>query len=618
MKCKKALSLLLSLVMVLGLLPVSAFAAEGTELASGLTSGTFVDTTAVSEEGYEYTIVGSDGSEQTVSVLAVEDNLGNSVTPTTIAGGYKYTKATSITSGETYLLVNDTTAITGDLGTTTVAINNDTITGDYSASEWAITSRKNSSTDYYVKNSAGNYLTIGASTVSTSTSSSAYVAADVRNGTVTFSKSVRELLIFTTTYYLYLSGTTLTSQKNIGTSFTLYQKGDEVAGGTAYAVDTSGLNTLISSYAGLSSSNYTDDSWANYETALNAAKALQNPTDMYDTEAEANVKLAEVVAAHNALVAAYEALVALESVEAEISWTRTQDDSTNTVYNIPFANTKASVTYDGVTYAQYNALTWEWSTLEKLVNDEETKQQEVWNYVNTLGISAASITTGGSTWETASVHKISGVFEWPEDYELSETTIDLKTVNDEYYQPIYDYIEANGLTEQFGDGKVFPVNDDVYVVMWVEDKTAENGGKPTVNNINDYLLFWTGTSGKGIWTRKGNTNADWARTTPATFISGARQGVRAFYDAWPNAVGTNDTLTNTNVSNMSASDTVRDYLGQSDKWYTLTDTTAINSIMRNNYPDGIEAGAKVHLDLYVFNNDGEGGIDQIGITLLKK
>ena len=155
MKCKKALSLLLSLVMVLGLLPVSAFAVEGTELASGLTSGTFVDTTAVSDEGYEYTIVGSDGSEQTVSVLAAEDNLGNSVTSTTIAGGYKYTKVTSITSGETYLLVNGTNAMNGTFGSTAVTIKDSSITGNFTVAEWTITS----SGDYYtVANRNGAYL----------------------------------------------------------------------------------------------------------------------------------------------------------------------------------------------------------------------------------------------------------------------------------------------------------------------------------------------------------------------------------------------------------------------------------------------------------------------------
>ena len=214
---------------------------------------------------------------------------------------------------------------------------------------------------------------------------------------------------------------------------------------------------------------------------------------------------------------------------------------------------------------------------------------------------------GGSSWDKASVYKISGTFAWPEGYDLNETTISIQSANDESYSDIYDYINNNGLSDLFTNGKVIAVNDDVYVVMWVEDSRTT----VTSDNINDYLLFWTGTSGKGFWTQNGNTNADWNRQTPATFISAGKQGVRAFHNAWPNAVGVTDGLANTDVVNNTFS-----YLAHTDGWYTLTDTSAINSVMRNNYgTSGIAANATVHLDLYCFNNDGEGMIDELVVNL---
>ena len=300
--------------------------------------------------------------------------------------------------------------------------------------------------------------------------------------------------------------------------------------------------------------------------------------------------------------------------EPDITWTRTSDDSESVVSNLSFVNTTGAVTANGIIYDQYTALTWDWASLKKLINNTETKQEKVWNYTGNSEISAATFKSYENNWDVANVHKISGTFTWPEGYTLNETTITLESVNDEYYAPIYEYIADNGLSDLFPEGKVFPVNDDVYVVMWVDDGATT----VTADNINDYLLFWTGTSGKGIWTQNGNTNADWNRQTPATFLSATKQGIRAFHDAWPNAVGVTDGSNNTDVENMDTSDSIQAYLAQTDYWYTLTDTTAINSVMRNNYPNGIAAGSKVHLDLYCFNNDKTGGIDELKIGLSKQ
>lgn len=293
----------------------------------------------------------------------------------------------------------------------------------------------------------------------------------------------------------------------------------------------------------------------------------------------------------------------------KITWKRTEDTSGNYVPNIAYVNSSGSYTSGSVTYNQYTALTWNWSGVNKLINDGDTKVDDVWSTQsdNMSAVKFSKNGNGGSSWDKASVYKISGTFAWPEGYDLNETTISIQSANDESYSDIYDYINNNGLSDLFTNGKVIAVNDDVYVVMWVEDSRTT----VTSDNINDYLLFWTGTSGKGFWTQNGNTNADWNRQTPATFISAGKQGVRAFRNAWPNAVGATAGLANTDVANNTFS-----YLAHTDGWYTLTDTSAINSVMRNNYgTSGIAANATVHLDLYCFNNDGEGMIDELVVNL---
>ncbi len=296
-----------------------------------------------------------------------------------------------------------------------------------------------------------------------------------------------------------------------------------------------------------------------------------------------------------------------------ISWKRTVDSRNNYVANVSYVNSNNSYTADGVTYDRFTALTWNWSDITKLINDEETKTDDVWT-TDSQGISYVEFSTNSAkAWDYANVYKISGTFQWPEGYDLNKTTISIETVNDAKYQAIYDYINNNeALKERFAGRKVLPVNDDVFAVMWVEDGTT----KITADNIDDYLLFWTGTSGKGIWTMNGNTNADWARTTPATFLSAKIQGTRAFYQSYPNEVGVKSGLTNSNVTKLELNSDLAKRLQHTDYWYTLTDTTAINSVMRKNYgASGIADNATVHLDLYCFNNSQTGAIDELKVTL---
>ena len=71
---KRILAALLMLALLLSAVPAGVLAADGdwTEQAAGLTEGQYTDETAVAADGYEYMVVGSDGSMQTVTVQANE------------------------------------------------------------------------------------------------------------------------------------------------------------------------------------------------------------------------------------------------------------------------------------------------------------------------------------------------------------------------------------------------------------------------------------------------------------------------------------------------------------------------------------------------------------------
>ena len=306
----------------------------------------------------------------------------------------------------------------------------------------------------------------------------------------------------------------------------------------------------------------------------------------------------------------------MKSTFPEITWTITEDiriDGTaNYVENLPYINTSPlDVNGDGTAdFDTYEALDWEWDDIAKLVNDEERKVELVWTK-DDKGISYAQYGQGiGNDFETANVYKISGVFEWPEGYDINNTTVVLDSKNDFYYRDVYEYLDSENLDQYFPMGQVFPIDDDAYVVFWVE--TDENS-KPTVDTINESLAFWAGTSGKGAWTQRGNTNNDWGRTETATFIEWNLQGERTFRDSYPNAIGTTE-ITDVSQANGQVQDWNYEYIKHSDGWYTLTDTSSINSVLRSNN-DSIAAGTKVHIDLYVMNNSGTSAIDELEIEL---
>lgn len=89
--------------------------------------------------------------------------------------------------------------------------------------------------------------------------------------------------------------------------------------------------------------------------------------------------------------------------------------------------------------------------------------------------------------------RFSGSFVWPKGYTLSDS-IELISKNDSYYKEIYDAIEKNpDLKAAFGGKKVVAINDDMFVFVY------KDGEQLTEDNYRDYLAFFAGTAGKGVW-----------------------------------------------------------------------------------------------------------------------
>ena len=227
--------------------------------------------------------------------------------------------------------------------------------------------------------------------------------------------------------------------------------------------------------------------------------------------------------------------------------------------------------------------------------------------------------------------KFSGSFVWPEGYTLSDS-IELISKNDSYYQKIYDAIEANAdLKAAFGGKKVVAINDDMFVFVY------KDGDQLTENNYSDYLAFFAGTAGKGVWswpnaspqdTNHGGSGSGWGGewnvTEPATY--GDKYASKAFYKVLPNLdtagkdrslsmlpetlIGKEATTTTTATAGMMA---------LSDYWYSFMDGNAISTVLNNKYgTTGIKAGDTVHIDIYCIDMDKVGGMDELEIRLTRQ
>ena len=227
--------------------------------------------------------------------------------------------------------------------------------------------------------------------------------------------------------------------------------------------------------------------------------------------------------------------------------------------------------------------------------------------------------------------RFSGSFVWPEGYTLSDS-IELISKNDSYYQKIYDEIEADpDLKAAFGGKKVVAINDDMFVFVY------KDGEQLTENNYRDYLAFFAGTAGKGVWSwpnaRPQDTNhggsgsgwgGEWNVTEPATY--GDKYASKAFYKVLPNldtagADRSNSMLPEKLIGKEATSTTTATagMMALSDYWYSFMDGNAISTVLNNKYgTTGINAGDTVHIDIYCIDMDKVGGMDELEIRLTRQ
>lgn len=227
--------------------------------------------------------------------------------------------------------------------------------------------------------------------------------------------------------------------------------------------------------------------------------------------------------------------------------------------------------------------------------------------------------------------RFSGSFVWPEGYTLSDS-IELVSKNDSYYQEIYNAIENDpDLKAAFGGKKVVAINDDMFVFVY------KDGEQLTENNYPDYLAFFAGTAGKGVWswpnaspqdTNHGGSGSGWGGewnvTEPATY--GDKYASKAFYKVLPNldTAGKNrsDSMLSEKLIGKEATDTTAATAGMmalSDYWYSFMDGNAISTVLNNKYgTTGIKAGDTVHIDIYCIDMEKVGGMDELEIRLTRQ
>lgn len=218
--------------------------------------------------------------------------------------------------------------------------------------------------------------------------------------------------------------------------------------------------------------------------------------------------------------------------------------------------------------------------------------------------------------------RFSGSFVWPEGYTLSDS-IELVSKNDSYYQKIYDAINNDeNLKAAFGGNKVVAINDDMFVFVY------KDGEQLTKDNYSDYLAFFAGTAGKGVWSWPNadpqNWGGEWNVTEPATY--GDKYASKAFYKVFPNLDTehkdrSNSMLPETLIGKEATSTTAATagMMALSDYWYSFMDGNAISTVLNNKYgTTGIHAGDTVHIDIYCIDMDKVGGMDELEIRLTRQ
>lgn len=239
-----------------------------------------------------------------------------------------------------------------------------------------------------------------------------------------------------------------------------------------------------------------------------------------------------------------------------------------------------------------------------------------------IGYDKQSYSTGEFSGKSYTARRFSGSFVWPEGYTLSDS-IELISKNDSYYQEIYNVIENDpDLKAAFGGKKVVAINDDMFVFVY------KDGEQLTENNYSDYLAFFAGTAGKGVWSWPNadpqNWGGEWNVTEPATY--GDKYASKAFYKVFPNLdtehKDRSKSMLPETLIGKEATDTTAATAGMmalSDYWYSFMDGNAISTVLNNKYgTTGIHAGDTVHIDIYCIDMDKVGGMDELEIRLTRQ
>ena len=241
-----------------------------------------------------------------------------------------------------------------------------------------------------------------------------------------------------------------------------------------------------------------------------------------------------------------------------------------------------------------------------------------------IGYEKQSYSTGEFSGKSYTARRFSGSFVWPEGYTLSDS-IELVSKNDSYYQEIYDEINNNeSLKAAFGGKRVVAINDDMFVFVY------KDGDQPTENNYSDYLAFFAGTAGKGVWSwinsqpQNYNWGDEWDVTEPATY--GDKYAAKAFNRILPNLDTAGADRSNSRLSaflsgtdKTDSTEATAGMMALSDYWYSFMDGNAISTVLNNKYGEtGIHAGETVHIDIYCIDMAKAGGMDELEIRLTRQ
>ncbi len=323
--------------------------------------------------------------------------------------------------------------------------------------------------------------------------------------------------------------------------------------------------------------------------------------------------------------------------------------------------------------SKHNTLSWDWNTVRTALNRNDDEATNVWDYgtenqyadPKTTSLSSPEIGDVGiapytpapsespilaATWnnrtdqdyeissttvpqgsmdlgygKSYTVRKFSGEFLWPEGYDLG-SDIEIISKNDSYYQEIYAAVQGNDeLKAAFGGKKVFAANDDVYFFIY----KASDASQVTASNYLDYLAFFSGTAGKGIWSWSNGTpyfdamggtssyngwGVEWNCSYPGTF--GTQYATRAFNNCLPNldTVRFGETGTRTGFS-----DKLKSVMSFSGGWYSFIDGDSLSTVLNNKYGEtGINADEKICIDIYCFDTEKVGGMDELEIRLTRQ